>query len=130
VIAPPEWAWAGFPLDSDATETLDVAEFTAIALVRIKGSVRDQDEAPIGPVMHWAHILKTEQGQDGAWPAAVNARTGEPTGTARTLAPAKLMARLDALLDSSEYAACIALAANAKTEGEPDGTRGENHHSQ
>lgn len=98
----------------------------ALALVEeAKGS---GDYAPIGPVIHWAHIFKSEQGIDGDWPAAANARTGEAIGSARTVAPAELMARLDALLDSTEYAACIEAAAQAILQGESDETRGTDHH--
>lgn len=123
MIAPPDWAWARLPLIELNVETLDIAAVVDEGLRLIAEAERTGDESHFGPVMHWAHILKTEQGPDGAWPAAVNARTGEPIGRAKTLAPASLMARLDALLDSTEYAACIELAANSSHQGEPDGTR-------
>lgn len=97
----------------DDAETLwtDAVVRNAIQLVDEAG--QSADYAPIGPVIHWAHIFKSEQGTDGGWPAAVNARTGEPIGAVRTTAPAELMARLDALLESTEYAACIEAAAQA-----------------
>lgn len=124
MIAPADWAWSGFPLEGPGDEALSLDAVVDSALIRLDEAERGGDEEPIGPVLHWAHILKTEQGSDGAWPAAVNARTGESIGAARTLAPAVVMARLDALLNSSEYAACIARAATLIPEGEPDGTRG------
>lgn len=121
MIAPPEWAWSGFPLERDGSDQLSLNAVVECAYARMDEAARTGDEEPIGPVLHWTHILKTEQGADGAWPVAVNARTGKSIGTARTWAPAKLMARLDALLNSSEYAACIALAAKTIPQGEPDG---------
>jgi hypothetical protein len=123
LIAPPGWVWMGFRISEPSGETLSIAEVVADGLRLIDESERTGDQSHFGPVMHWAHILKTEQGPDGAWPDAVNARTGEPIGTARTHAPATLMARLDALLDSTEYAACIERAAHSTPQGEPHGAR-------
>lgn len=122
-IAPLDWAWGRFPLDAEGEETLLLEHVIQYTDALIAEARRLDDEALIGPIMHWAHILKTEQGPDGAWPSVVNARTGETIGAARTLAPATLMARLDALLDSSEYAACIARASHAILQGESNGRR-------
>ncbi len=81
-----------------------------VAHERIDRAEKTGDEAHFGPVLHWAHILKAEQEQDGSWPAQINARSGAAIGTARTRAPAGLLARLDALLDSTEFEAAIARA--------------------
>ena len=61
-------------------------------------------------MLHWAHILKAEQGPDGDWPAVVNARAGTAIGATRTREPAVLLARLDMLLDFSEFEAAVARA--------------------
>lgn len=127
MTAPQGWAWALFPLEEGDRETLRTETVVRRGMALVKEAERSGDYAPIGPVIHWAHIFKSEQGIDGDWPAAVNARTGEAINAARTASPAKLMARLDALLESTEYAACIEAAAHTILQGESDGTRGTDH---
>jgi hypothetical protein len=127
MIAPWNWAWPGSPMGEETGETLSLEGVAAEGLRRVAEAGRVRDEAAVGPVMHWAHILKTEQGPDGTWPAVVNARTGDTIGWARTTAPADLLARLDALINSSEYAACIALAALATREGDSNGSQRLDH---
>jgi len=114
--APLGWAYALFPLQGEGDERLSLEWLTGLAHKLIDNAEETGDEAHFGPVLHWAHILKTEQGPDGDWPAQVNARTGAPVGAARTREPARLLARLDALLDSSEFEAVVARAAEGGRE--------------
>ena len=108
--APLDWAYALFPLQGERQETLSLEWLIRLAHQRIDRAQETGDEAHFGPVLHWAHLLKVEQGPDGDWPAQVNARTGEAVGAARTREPARLLARLDALLDSCEFEAAVARA--------------------
>lgn len=68
------------------------------------------DETLLGTVLHWAHILKSEQGPDGVWPAIVNARNGQPRSEERTCAPVTLLERLGSLVDTTEFDAAVAFA--------------------
>ena len=95
MTAPQGWAWALFPLEEGEPETLWTEAVVRRAMELVKKAERSGDYAPIGPVIHWAHIFKSEQGIDGDWPAAINARTGKAIGAARTVAPAALMARFE-----------------------------------
>ena len=115
--APLDWAYALFPLQGEGEEILSLEWVARIAHERIDRAEKTGDEAHFGPVLHWAHILKAEQGPEGDWPAQVNARTGAAMGAARTRVPAGLMARLDALLDSTEFEAAVARAALRPEEG-------------
>jgi len=108
--APLDWAYAHFPLQGEGEELLSLEWVVRIAHERIDRAAETGDEEHTGPVLHWAHILKIEQGPNGDWPALINARTGAALGTARTRAPAGLMARLDALHDSTEFEAAVARA--------------------
>ena len=94
----------------NAAEKLRLEWVVRIAHERIDRAAETGDEAHTGPVLHWAHILKIEQGPNGDWPTLINARTGAAVGADRTRVPAGLMARLDALHDSTEFEAAIALA--------------------
>lgn len=114
--APLDWAYALFPLQGEGEELLSLEWVVRVAGERIDRSEETGNEAHFGPVLHWAHILKVEQGPNGDWPAQVNARTGAPIGTARTRAPAGLMARLEALLDATEFEAAIARAESDRKE--------------
>jgi hypothetical protein len=114
--APLDWAYALFPLQRDDNEILSLQWLVGLAHERIDRAQSTGDEAHFGPVLHWAHILKIEQGPDGDWPAHVNARTGASIGSARTLAPAGLMARLDALLHATEFETTVARAEVASDE--------------
>jgi hypothetical protein len=115
--APLDWAYGLFPLEREGEENLSLDWVVGIAHERIDRAGETGDETHFGPVLHWAHILKAEQGRDGDWPAVVNARTGAAVGMERTRAPAGLMKRLDALLDASEFAACVARAADCGVKG-------------
>jgi hypothetical protein len=128
VTAPPDWIWSLFPLVGGDTETVNIESVVHRAMELVNEAAHTGDHAPIGPVMHWAHIFKSEQGTNGDWPAKVNGRTGEAVSAVRTVAPAALMARLDALLESSEYVISIEAAAQVTLQGESDGTRGTDHH--
>jgi hypothetical protein len=108
--APLGWAYALFPLQHEGEEGLSLEWVVRVAHERIDRAQQTGDEAHVGPVLHWAHILKIEQGPNGDWPVQVNARTGAVAGTSRTREPAGLLARLDALLDSTEFEAAIARA--------------------
>lgn len=72
------------------------------------------DEAPMGPVLHWAHVLKTEQRPDGTWPVWVNARTGQAESQDATRGPAAVMERLAKILHTTEFDECIRLAGAAQ----------------
>ena len=78
--APLGWAYALFPLQGEGEEILSLEWLVSVAHARIDRAQATGDEAHFGPVLHWAHILKAEQGQDGDWPAHVNARTGIAVG--------------------------------------------------
>jgi hypothetical protein len=108
--APLDWAYANFPLQGDREETLSLEWLVNLAHQLIDLAEQTGNEAHFGPVLHWAHILKSGQGPDGDWPVCVNARTGASVGAARTRKPAELLARLDALLDSSEFEVAVAQA--------------------
>ncbi len=110
ITAPPEWHYHLFPLAAEGTEALRLDEVVELAAERMQRGVETGDEAHFGPVLHWAHLLTLEQGGDGAWPAVVNARTGEPIGGERTRRPAELLRRLGELLESSEFESAVALA--------------------
>ena len=73
------------------------------SLTVLVDSITEADTTALGAALHVAHILKTMQGGDGAWPAAFNARTGETVGAERTVAPAPLFRRLNRILHSSEF---------------------------
>lgn len=76
----------------------------------------------IGAVMHWAHILKSEQTPEGVWPRFVNARTGTMTGRQFTHSPAGILVSLAALLDTTEFDVAIRKSLEAKsrsTTGDP-----------
>lgn len=111
VTAPNDWYYHLFPLTAEGAETLPLAYVVELAEALIREAERTGDETHFGPVLHWAHLLKCEQGPDGHWPAVVNARTGEALGSERTRRPAELLARLSRLLDTSEFDAAVALAA-------------------
>jgi len=108
--APLDWAYALFPLQGEGEESLSLEWVVSVAHKLIDSAQGTGDEAHFGPVLHWAHLLKAEQGPDGDWPASVNARTGAAMGGARFREPARLLARLDVLLDSSEFEAAVARA--------------------
>lgn len=112
--APLDWAYALFPLQAEGEEGLSLDWLVGLAHKLIDTAEETGDEAHFGPVLHWAHILKSEQGPDGDWPALVNARTGAAVGAAQTREPARLLARLDTLLGSSEFEAAVALAAKGR----------------
>jgi hypothetical protein len=107
-VAPVDWCYHGFPLISEGHEalTLDWVVDTAEKLIDIAEVTGD--EAPFGPTLHWAHRLRIEQDADGAWPAVVNARTGDPIDTGRTRRPARFLRRLGDLLGSVEFDGAVA----------------------
>jgi len=105
--APPNWWYHSFPLRSKGEEVISIDWVADLARERIDRAETLGDEAPLGPTLHWAHLLKIEQGPKGDWPAWVNARTGAPVGTARTLSPVRLLERLGALLRSDEFKAAV-----------------------
>jgi hypothetical protein len=115
--APLDWAYALFPLQEEGGEILSLEWLVRLAHERIDRAQETGDEAHFGPVLHWSHILKIEQGTTGDWPAQVNARTGAAVGPARTRSPAELMVRLDELLDATEFETAIARAADEKGAG-------------
>lgn len=109
-IAPLDWYYHGFPLQCEGQEALSLDWVAAVANHLMDRAAETGDESCFGPVPHWAHLLKVEQGPEGDWPAAVNARTGQPAGPERTFGPALVLARLAALLQTTEFDRAIALA--------------------
>lgn len=110
IEAPTGWAYHLFPLPAENAEELALDWVVAVAEELIKRAQSSGDEAYLGPVLHWAHLLKIAQSSDGSWTAHVNARTGVPIGAARTYTPARLLATLGEILDSSEFEDAVALA--------------------
>lgn len=110
IPAPTTWPYALFPLREADDPRLEMERVTEIALELVDRAEASGDAAEAGPVLHWAHMLKIEQGPDGDWPAAVDARTGAALGTGRTRKPAELLRRLGDWLKSSEFDAAVALA--------------------
>jgi len=108
--APIGWAWFHFPLEGEGTEALDIENVVRLAHEALDRAAASGDREHLGPVLHWAHQLKTEQTEAGDWPAAVNARTGAALGAGRTRTPAGLMRRLEEILQSTEFSECIARA--------------------
>ena len=107
---PPDWYYHGFPLPSAGDEALSLDWVTEVALRRMDEAAATGDEAHFGPVLHWAHILRQEQGPDGDWPRSVNTRTGDPIGEERTRRPADLLQRLGGTLRSVEFDDAVARA--------------------
>lgn len=105
-LAPPEWFYSGMPLTGPGEEIVTLE--TALQVLHAQADrVTESDTSPLGGVLHVAHLLKSEQGTDGQWPEAVNARTGRAVGNGRTIAPVTLLRRLNAMLNSTEFeAAC------------------------
>ena len=100
--APPDWYYHLFPLTGEGEEIeIDAVVRRAHGLINLARESNDQ--AHLGTVLHWAHLLKADQGKAADWPARVNARTGAALGEARTRSPLSLFARLGAILNSSEF---------------------------
>ncbi len=100
--SPPEWSRNCFPLPNVECEILDTEQVIS-TLSNLVDSITEADTTALGAVLHVAHILKTMQGDDGAWPATFNARTGDCVGVERSFAPAPLFFRLNRILSSSEF---------------------------
>lgn len=105
-LAPPDWAYHGFPLLSGERLSLECA--AELGMARIELARDTGDRTLIGSVLHWAHRFVSSQGPDGDWPAEVNARTGEPVCRNRTSEPAQMLAMLGDFLDSSEFDRAVA----------------------
>lgn len=110
VPAPTTWPYALFPLREADDPRLEMERVTEIALGLVDRAEATGDAAEAGSVLHWAHMLKIEQGPEGDWPAAVDARSGAALGAERTRMPAELLRRLGEWLKSSEFDAAVALA--------------------
>ena len=108
---PFDWYYHLLPLRAEGDEALPLDWVVERAAELISRAEATGEPAHFSPALHWAHLLKLEQGPDGDWPAVVNARTGEAIGTRRTRRPAEMLARLGQLLDSTEFEAAVALAA-------------------
>ena len=112
--APIDWYYHSFPLREAGQEAVSLEWTAALAEGIVDRAEASGDETPLGPVLHWAHLLKAEQGPEGDWPARVNARTGAAIGSERTRAPARLLERLGAFLASTEFEDAVRRA------GEPE----------
>lgn len=104
--APPEWAYNCFPLPNPEAEVVTL-EFVIAAMQAQVDVCTECDWAPLGRVLHVAHMLVCHQGGDGLWATALNARTGEDIGDERTSAPLPLFRRLNAFLNTSEFDAAL-----------------------
>ncbi|MCC6727832.1 MAG: hypothetical protein IT208_00670 [Chthonomonadales bacterium] len=113
-LAPPGWRYAHFPLATGPCLEVDVEAVAVTGEVALAEAERTGDQSHIGPAMHWAHVLKSEQGACGDWPARVDARTGAPVGVRRTLAPVRMLRLLARLLGTTEFDAALAAAAVAQ----------------
>lgn len=109
-IAPSDWYYPLFPLSAVSEEEVSLDWLVEQAASRLKQAQDADERAYLGPVLHWAHLLKFEQGPEGDWPALVNARTGTAVGEKRTRAPGELMAALAECLLSSEFDEAVKLA--------------------
>jgi hypothetical protein len=101
--APSNWRYHSFPLPDEDTEVISLAGVAKLGHELMDRAEATGNQAHFGPVPHWAHLLKIEQGPDGDWPLRVNAKTGEPVGEERTCAPADLLARLGDVLQITEF---------------------------
>jgi len=110
-----DWRYAGMPLASADEEVADLDAAVATMLRALDG-LTPGDRSPLGPLLHVAHILKSEQGPDGLWPARINARTGEAIGRERTSSPVELLRGLDHCMNGTEFERCYARP--AETEGD------------
>lgn len=109
-IVPMDWYYGLFPLDTEGETILSIDRVVEIAHTLLNQTEATEDDLWYSPTLHWMHIIKAEQGTDGAWPAIVNARTGEPVGTARTRTPADYMERVNRHLQSSEFEQTVLFA--------------------
>lgn len=115
--SPPQWSFTCFPLPAPDAEIVTM-EFVVRALHDLADQVTEADTTPLGAALHVAHILKTMQGADGAWPDAFNVRIGKAVGDGRTFAPAALFRRLNAMLNSTEFElACEFAVRNGYVDG-------------
>ena len=108
--APPDWYYSLFPLTGDDVEEVATDWVMAVSDDLLHRAAVEEDEAHLGPVLHWAHLLKVAQGPEGDWPARFNARTGAAIGAERTRSPGALFERLGELLDSTEFEYAARLA--------------------
>jgi hypothetical protein len=115
--APHDWAYHLFPLEAEGWEILSLDYVAEEGLRRVLYSLQTGDRTALGSTLHWAHLFRAQQAQDGAWPAVVNARTGEARGPERTRRPADFLAQLGHALCSSEFDAAVALARQYPYEG-------------
>jgi hypothetical protein len=112
-LAPSDWFYSGMPLTGPDEEIVTLG--TALQVLHAQADrVTESDTSPLGGVLHVAHLLKSEQGADGQWPEAVNARTGRAVGSGRTIAPVTLLRRLNAMLNSTEFEAACEEAESAR----------------
>lgn len=107
--SPPEWSCNCFPLSAPDAETIEL-DWLVQTLNALADTVTEADTAPLGKVLHVAHILKTMQGSDGKWPHCFNARTGDATDNTRSTEPLALFRRLNAMLQSTEFDSAIRFA--------------------
>lgn len=99
---PPEWVYNRFPQSAPEAEIVSLDE-VIVAMQAELDACTEWDSAPLGRVLHVAHMLVSHQGADGLWALTFNLRTGEEIGKERSRAPLPLMRRLNALLDSTEF---------------------------
>lgn len=108
VQAPCDWHYHLFPLPYASSEVITLDWVVAVAEDLLELAALTGDAAQVGPVLHWAHLLKIAQDAGSDWPAEVNARTGAAVGMARTRSPARLLQHLGEAMDSSEFDDAVA----------------------
>jgi len=99
---PPEWVYNRFPMPNPETEVVTL-DYVITVMQAAVDACTEWDTAPLGRVLHVAHMLVSHQGADGLWAATWNLRTGEEIGGERSSAPLPLFRRLNNLLGSSEF---------------------------
>ncbi len=99
---PPDWTYNVFPLPASDMEAVTL-DYIVDAMHGYADLCTPDDGTPLGRVLHVAHMLVSSQGNDGAWPAVLNLRTGEGSGEKRSRIPRQLMRRLNRTLQSTEF---------------------------
>jgi len=110
---PPEWVYNIFPLpvsNSHPSQSKGIATTEVVSmefLLEVMGAGIDGctewDSAPLGPILHMAHMLVAHQGSDGLWASALNLRTGDDATDERTGSPVDIFDRLNEILGSTEF---------------------------
>lgn len=115
--APQDWAGFGLPL-AHPDDVCVQTDWTVELALELLHEARRRHHAEFGEVLHWAHMLKALQGEDGLWPECIEGKTCHAVGGARTRTPERLFRTLRELMATSEFDTVIA---RSKGEGESYG---------